>query len=800
MKFPESWLRSFCDPDWSSDELAERLTMAGLEVEQIDTVAPAFARVVVAEVRAVAPHPGADKLTVCEVDTGSGVLSIVCGAPNVAPGARVPCALPGAVLPGGFEIKPVTMRGVASQGMLCSARELGLSDDHTGLLLLAPDAPIGADIRSHLRLDERVMLLKLTPNLAHCFGVYGIAREVAAVSGAALATPEYLAIEPAIADRLAVTVRDADLCGRFSGRVIRGVNARAATPQWMRSRLERAGQRSISALVDISNYVMLELGRPSHVFDLDRIHGALEVRWARAGESLELLNGQVVALDESVGVIADANQVESLAGIMGGESTAVTLDTRDIYLEAAFWWPEAIAGRARRFNFSTDASQRFERGVDPSTTIEHIEYLTRLILDVCGGRAGPVDDIVTGVPERSQVRLRPARARKVIGVDIGDDEIADAFARLRLPFAREGDDFLVTPPAYRFDLAIEEDLIEEVVRIWGYERLPVRAPRAASPMREQPEGLRSVSSLKRAVAARDYQEVVNYSFVDSRLDALLGAQPPIALRNPIAAQMDVMRTNLWGGMVDTLRANLNRKAPRVRLFEVGRVFHADTTVAPGELSVNGVFQPMLLGALAYGSPVDEQWGVRTRAVDFFDVKADLQALIGTRAVHFAADSHPALHPGRCARLSIDSAPIGWLGELHPAVQAELGLAQPPVLFEVLLDALLDRAIPVFREVSKFPPVIRDLALVLDVAVPAQRLLDATWSALAQRPDGVLVKNVRIFDEYRGKGLENKEKSLAIRLWMQDTRRTLNEVEVNDLTAALVASLGSTLGVRLRAGA
>ncbi len=800
MKFPESWLRSFCNPDWSSEELAERLTMAGLEVEQVDTVAPAFSQVVVAEVRSVAPHPNADKLTVCEVDTGSGVRTIVCGAPNVAAGVRIPCAVPGAVLPGGFEIKPMKMRGVASEGMLCSARELGLSEDHSGLLLLDADAPIGADIREHLQLDERVMLLKLTPNLAHCFGVYGIAREVAAVSGAPLLVPAYPAVKVSIDDRLAVAVRDADLCGRFSGRVIRGVNAHAATPAWMRSRLERAGQRSISALVDISNYVMLELGRPSHVFDLDKIHGALEVRWARKGESLELLSGQVVELDETVGVIADANQVESMAGIMGGESTAVTLDTRDIYLEAAFWWPEAIAGRARRYNFSTDASQRFERGVDPSTTIEHIEYLTRLIVEICGGRAGPVDDLITGLPQCDPVRLRPDRARKVIGVEIRDDEIADAFTRLRLPFERDGTEFVVTPPPYRFDIAIEEDLIEEVVRIWGYERLPERAPHAASPMREQPEGRRSVSAVKHAVAARDYQEVVNYSFVGSTLDALLGGEPPIALLNPIAAQMDVMRTTLWGGLVETLRANLNRKASRVRLFEVGRVFHADPTVAPGELTVKGVHQPTMLGALAYGAALEEQWGTRNRGVDFFDVKADLLALAGTRALQFSAAAHPALHPGRCARIELDGAVVGWIGELHPAVQAELELAHAPVLFEVQLDALLDRAIPVFREVSRFPPVIRDLALVLDLAVPAQSLLDATWSALAQHSLGAVVKNVRIFDEYRGKGLENKEKSLAIRIWMQDTQRTLNETEVNELIADLVAKLGSSMGVRLRAGA
>jgi phenylalanyl-tRNA synthetase beta chain len=425
MKFPESWLRSFCDPQLSTEALAERLTMSGLEVEEIGAAAPPFSGVVVARVTAVARHPNADKLSVCEVDVGGSTKTIVCGAPNVAAGLKVPCALPGAVLPGGFAIKPVTMRGVASDGMLCSARELGLSEDHGGLLVLAPEAPVGADLREVLALDDAVFTLKLTPNLAHCFGVYGIAREVSAVCGAPLRALDFPPVAVTLADRLPVEVLAPDLCGRFSGRIIRGVNARAASPDWMKRRLERAGQRPISALVDISNYVMLELGRPSHVFDLARIHGDLQVRWARPGETLKLLNGQTIELDAEVGVIADAEQVESLAGIMGGDSTAVSLDTTDIYLEAAFWWPQAMAGRARRYNFSTDAAQRFERGVDAATTVAHIEYLTRLILEICGGQAGPVDDLITGLPARPPVAMRTERARKVIGVPISDDEMAD---------------------------------------------------------------------------------------------------------------------------------------------------------------------------------------------------------------------------------------------------------------------------------------------------------------------------------------------------------------------------------------
>jgi phenylalanyl-tRNA synthetase beta chain len=476
MKFPESWLRAYCNPDWTTEQLSDRLTMAGLEVEEVGAAAPPFDKVVVAQVLSVTRHPNADKLNVCEVDTGAGVRSIVCGAPNVAVGMRVPCAITGAKLPGGLEIKPVTMRGVESDGMLCSARELGLSEDHSGLLALPPDAPLGADIRDYLKLDDAVFLLKLTPNLAHCFGVYGIAREVAALSGAPLRAPAMAPVAATLDERLPVRIDAPDLCGRFSGRVIRGVNATAPTPDWMRQRLERAGQRSISALVDISNYVMLELGRPTHVFDLDKIHGGLEVRWGRAGERLELLNGQTIELDAQVGVIADAQQVESLAGIMGGNSTAVSLSTTNIYVEAAFWWPRAVAGRARRYNFSTDAAQRFERGVDGETTVAHLEYISALILQVCGGQAGPVDDTITGLPERKSVALRTARAAKVIGVSLSDADIADAFTRLRLPFERAGTDFVVTPPSYRFDLQIEEDLIEEVARIWGYERLPLRAP------------------------------------------------------------------------------------------------------------------------------------------------------------------------------------------------------------------------------------------------------------------------------------------------------------------------------------
>jgi phenylalanyl-tRNA synthetase beta chain len=812
MKFSERWLRAYADPALSSEALAHALTMAGLEVEERAPAAPPFSGVVVGQVLSCGRHPNADKLSVCEVDTGTGAPStIVCGAPNVAAGLKVPCALPGAELPGGMKIGVAKMRGVESRGMLCSARELGLSDDHGGLLVLAAETRVGTPLREALALDDQLWLLKLTPNLAHCMSVTGIAREVSAITGAPLALPAIVPVPPTIDDRLAVTIEAPELCGRFSGRVVRGVNARAATPAWMRERLERSGQRCISALVDISNYVMLELGRPTHVFDLHRIHGGLQVRWGRAGEQLKLLNGQTIELGPDadglpVGVIADAQQVESLAGIMGGDATAVSLDTTDIYVEAAFWWPRAIAGRARRYNFSTDAAQRFERGVDAATTVEHLEYLTRLILEVCGGRAGPVDDRVTGLPARPPVALRVARARKVIGADIGLSDCTDAFDRLGLAWrvergaAADGADAVVhvTPPSRRFDLEIEEDLIEEVVRIWGFERLPVRPPRASAAMRPVPEGRRTVAVLKRCWADRDWQEVVNFAFVSDRIESQLQAGPaPIMLRNPIAETMNAMRTTLWGGLIGNLRHNLNRKASRVRLVEVGRVFLRDETVQAGPLSVSGIGQPWRVGGLAWGPVLAEQWGARTRAVDFFDVKGDLEAIAGP-GLRMATAVHPALHPGQSARiLDAGGRPVGWLGVLHPRLLQALELTSAPVLFELELDALLHRAVPSYREFSRFPPAIRDLAFVLPETVQVAGVLSEI-DAL-RRADPVLapLQDVRLFDEYRGKGLENKEKSLAFRFWMQDTRRTLSDAEVDSAMKAVASRLADSHGARLR---
>jgi phenylalanyl-tRNA synthetase beta chain len=810
MQFPESWLRTFVDPKLSTDELSHALTMAGLEVEGLAPVAPPTTKIVVGQVLEVAKHPNADKLNVCQVDAGTGeTLTIVCGAPNVSPGIKVPVALVGAELPpaeaGGapFAIKLSKLRGVESQGMLCSARELKLSEDHSGLLILPADTPIGQDIRQTLNLDDTVFEIKLTPNKADCLSVFGVARETAAITGAPLHALDMPPVAVSINEILPVKVLAPDLCGRFSGRVIRGVNAHAKTPHWMVERLERSGQRSISALVDISNYVMLELGRPTHVFDLDKIHGGIEVRWGKKGETLKLLNGNTVELDETVGVIADDHQVESLAGIMGGDSTAVSLETTNIYLEAAFWWPDSIRGRARRYNFSTDAAHRFERGVDFSTTVEHIERISKLILDICGGNAGPVDDQTLNVPAREPVSMRVSRANRIIGVTIGAGEIAQIFTRLGLTFTHDGDTFSVTPPPYRFDIEIEEDLIEEVARIYGFEKIPARPPVATSEMRPTNETKRSVHVLRHAVAARDYAETVNFSFVDAEWEAdFAGNTNPVKLLNPIASHLSVMRTTLFGSLISVLRYNLNRRADRIRVFEAGRVFLHDPAIKAGELAVEGFDQPKMIGGLAYGPALEEQWGAKPlRTVDFFDVKGDVEALFAPVVPRFVKAEHPALHPGRSARIEIDGRAVGWIGDLHPRWMQKYDLPHAPVLFEIEAEALMQRALPVPSEVPKFPPVRRDIAIVVDQKVEVQALIDELESARSE-PACKHVTTVALFDEFRPKsstsgGLDAHEKSLAFRVTLQDTGGTLQDETVETAIKTMVERLARVHGARLR---
>jgi phenylalanyl-tRNA synthetase beta chain len=798
MQFSEKWLRTMVDPALTTDELAHLLTMSGLEVEACEPVAPPFTKVVVGKVVEVAKHPNADRLTLCKVDAGQGApLEIVCGAPNVRAGMKAPVALVGAELPGGLAIARTAVRGVESNGMLCSARELGLSEDHSGLLALADDAPVGRDFRDHAGLDDRVITIKLTPNRADCLSVLGVAREVAALTGAKIDPPTFTPVPARATDRLPVRIEAADLCGRFSGRVIRNVSATAATPAWMKERLERSGQRSISALVDISNYIMLELGRPSHIFDRDKVKGGLVVRWGRKGEKVVLLNGQEVEVDESVGVICDDHGVEALAGIMGGDPTAVSDASRNIYVEAAFWWPASIAGRARRFNFTTEAGHRFERGVDYATTVEHIERITRLVLEICGGEPGPIDDTITRLPERKPVRMRVARAQKVIGVNIAADEMAGIFGRLGLGHRREGrgadEAFVVTPPSYRFDIELEEDLIEEVARVHGFDNIPAVPPVAQAAMQAKPEAERPLHALRDRIAASGYEEVVNYSFVEDAWEQdFAGNAHPIRLLNPIASQLSVMRSTLIGSLVANIRYNLNRKLGRIRVFEVGRVFLR----APGDpgtaLEVAGIRQPVRIGGAAYGPAFEEQWGIPRRAVDFFDIKGDVEALMAPRVAQFVRASHPALHPGRSARIELDGTAIGWVGELHPEWQQKYELPGPAIVFELDATPLQRLSVPRYEEISKFPAVTRDLSVEVAEILAARDLLDALAAA---RPG--LIQEVRLFDLYRGENLPKGRKSLAFRVVMQDTGRTLTDAEVDAAMADLERLLSTRFGAQRR---
>ena len=808
MQFSENWLRTMVNPTMSSDELSHLLTMSGLEVEDVEPVAPPFSKVVVGHVLELARHPNADRLNVCQVDVGTGtLLTIVCGAPNVRAGMKVVCALAGAVLPPGadgqpFEIKVGQLRGVESQGMLCSARELKLSEDHAGLMDLPADAPVGQDIRAYLQLDDLKFTIKLTPNKADCLSVLGVAREVSALTGTALTLPAFVPVAVNSDDKLPVKISAPDLCGRFSGRVIRGLNARAATPEWMKQRLERSGQRPISALVDISNFVMLELGRPSHVFDLAKIHGGLDIRWGKKGETLKLLNGNTVDVDEWIGVIADDKEIESLAGIMGGDSTAVSLDTQDIYLEAAFWWPSAIQGRARRFNFSTDAAHRFERGVDFATTVEHLERITALLVEICGTadtKVGAIDDQSVNLPQRPPVSVRTARAVKVIGVPLTDALIADIFTRLGLQFTQAPGLFKVTPPSFRFDIEIEEDLIEEIVRVYGFENIPALPPVAASAMRIAPENRRSLFTIRRQIADLDYQEVVNYSFVEAAWEADLAANAsPIKLLNPIASQMSVMRSTLLGSLIANVLYNLNRKLNRARVFEIAGVYLHDASVADGPLTVAGYHQPKRVAALAYGPVTEEQWGQPARNVDYFDIKADLEALFAPRSLRFVKAEHPALHPGRSALVELDGDAIGFIGELHPRWQQKYDLPLAPVMFEVDASALQQRELPKYQEISKFPAVTRDLALVVAQSANVQDLLDAFAAEQGSNPACAIVQAIVLFDEYRGKGLESGEKSLAFRCTLQDTQSTLQDDAVDAAITALVTAANNKNGAKLRA--
>ncbi|GAA5181401.1 phenylalanine--tRNA ligase subunit beta [Niveibacterium umoris] len=792
MQFSEHWLRTFVNPALDSSALGHLLTMAGLEVEDAKGVAPAFSGVVVGKIVDAQPHPNADRLRVCKVDAGlAEPLQIVCGAPNAAAGMKVPCALVGATLPGDFEIKAAKLRGVESFGMLCSARELGISDENAGLLALPDDFVVGQDIRTALSLDDTVFTIKLTPNRPDCLSLLGVAREVAALTGVPFSAPAVRDVSATHTEKREVLLDAPDGCPRYLGRVLRNVDPTKQAPDWMKQRLERCGIRSIGAVVDVTNYVMLELGQPLHAFDNERLSGDIHVRWSHSGDRIVLLNGQELTPNPKTLLIADENGPLALAGVMGGEASGVTDATSHVFLESAFFQPDAIVGRARAYGFTSDASHRFERGVDFTLQRQAIERATELILGICGGEAGPTIEQVAddALPSRLPVSVRVARASQVIGVDFSAAQIAEILGRLTSDVTAVGSSVEIVPPSYRFDLQIEEDLIEEIARLHGYEAIPEKSPVGMLGMLPLPESRRSAAALRRLLAARDFQEVINYAFVEEAWERDFSANAdPIRLANPIASHLSVMRSSLLGGLVGTLTANQRRRSSRVRIFEIGRCFIKDPEAQP----VVGYRQPHRIAALAWGPADAEQWGQASRKVDFFDLKADLEALFDGRALAFARISHPALHPGRAAEVRCDDRVIGYIGEIHPNWVQRYDLVSAPVVFEIDLDEAVSRPVPVFEAPSKFPPMVRDLALVVPASVASGALLDEL--RMAALP---IVQAIELFDVYHGKGIEPDRKSVAFRIRFQHTDRTLEDAEVDAAIEVLVGRASERLGAQLR---
>jgi phenylalanyl-tRNA synthetase beta chain len=789
MKVSVNWLKELVAVDLTVEEIAHKLTMAGLEVEDVTPVAAAFNHIVVAEVKTVATHPNADKLRVTEVDAGTGaLLQIVCGAPNVAVGMRVPCAMVGAVLPG-LEIKRAKLRGVESNGMLCSAKELGLSDDHGGLLALAEDAPIGKDIREYLDLNDVVLTLKMTPNRGDCLSMIGIARDLAAITGAQLRLPITEPVTSTGTAKRAITISAPQACGHYLGRVITSINAKASTPELMKRRLERAGFRCISPLVDITNYLTLERGRPMHAFDNDKLTGAINVRFPNTGEEMNLLNEQHVALAPDMLLITDEAGPVAMGGVMGGLESSVTDTTTSIFFEAAYFDPDVIKGKTRDLGINSDAAYRFERGVDPTSARDGIEYATRLAVEICGTAdttIGPITEANGQPPARQPVSVRAARVCRLIGMHIPIGQMKAILERLECKVADGDEVFDVTPPSYRFDLNHEEDFAEEIARINGYENVPATPPEATVPITAIPEARRSRSALRHAAAAMGYQEVINYSFVpDERETGLMGNPTPVRVANPIAAHMCVMRTSLLGGLIESLQHNLNRGELRAKLFEIGRCF----TAADADLAN----QPERLAGLAYGARFPEQWGEeKEEKTDFFAVKGDVETLLAGHRCRFMPVVHPALHPGRSASIQIGEKHVGWIGELHPRWQQHFGLPIAPVAFELDLPAISISAELRFQPVSKMQAVRRDVALLVDDAVPVQAMIDRF---LALKIASLI--DVALFDVYRSQNLDSGKKSLAFRIVMQDTERTLTDAECDTVVARFVEVMSQEFGASLR---
>ncbi|SER41331.1 phenylalanyl-tRNA synthetase beta chain [Nitrosomonas sp. Nm51] len=787
MKFSENWLRTFVNPSCTSEELAHSLTMAGLEVEAIEPVAASFDKVVVAEVLTVEKHPNADRLRICQVNVGDHAkepLQIVCGASNVHAGIKVPCALVGAQLQD-MEIKSAKLRGIQSSGMLCSARELGVSENADGLLMLPDTAPVGQDFRTYYELNDRVFTLSLTPNRADCLGVYGVAREISALTDTQLVPFKTTPVSPEIEDSLDVRVSAPDACQLYCGRIMRGINSNVETPLWMKQRLERSSLRSINAVVDITNYVLLETGQPMHAFDLAKLDGGIHVRYAKINETIQLLNESRVVLTTDMLLITDDHKPLALAGIMGGLNSGVVQGISDIFLECAFFNPDVISGKSFKLGFNTDSSYRFERGVDFAATRNILEYATNLIQAICGGTAGPVTEKSSVLPPRLPVTVRVDRVQRVLGIMLEKEQIVEYFSRLQFDFSENKNDITVIPPSYRFDLAIEEDFIEELARIHGYDEIPAQVPKSGLEMLPSQESIRTSTQIKQMLVMRDYQEVVNYAFVDKSWETgLIQNKNPVALKNPIANHLDVMRSSLMGGLIANLQFNLNRRQERVRLFELGCCFERSAT--------EHFLQIEKLAGLAYGDVFAEQWGVSARSVDFYDVKSDIEILYQSQEINFQAVQHPAFHPGKSAQIMVGAKPAGWIGELHPRWQRQYDLSHPVILFELLLDSLLPVSLAQIKEIPKYPAVRRDIAVIVDNQMPVQTILSSMYE---KKPE--IVTEITLFDVYRGKAVGEHNKSLAFKVMLQDAQKTLTDDEAEAAISSLLKILKAKFDAALR---
>lgn len=790
MKFSEQWLREWVNPEIDTQELVDQLTLAGLEVDGAEPVAGKFSGIVVGQVVSREQHPDADKLSLCQVTDGTETFQIVCGAANVREGLKIPFAKIGAVLPGDFKIKKAKLRGVESFGMLCAEAELGMAESSDGLMELPESATVGMDFREYLNLDDTVIEVDLTPNRADCLSIAGLAREVGVLSRTAVTAPEFAAVAPAIDDVASIEVSASDACPRYLGRVVKGVNVKAETPLWMVEKLRRSGIRSIDPVVDITNFVLLELGQPMHAFDLNRIEGGIRVRLAEQGEKLTLLDGQEVELTADTLVIADHAKPLAMAGVMGGEHSGVNEETQDLLLEAAFFNPISIAGRARNYGLHTDSSHRFERGVDYNIARTAMERATQLVLDICGGQPGPVTEVASeaDLPKAADITLRRKRIEQVLSLTMADEEVTDILVRLGMNTEASEEGWAVTAPSYRFDMAIEADLIEELARIYGYNRLPVRTPAAATPLAKAPESRMAIRDLRRQMIARGFQEAITYSFVEPELQKALDPErEALALLNPISAEMSVMRTTLLTGLVSAASYNLKRQQPRVRLFETGLRFVPEA---------DGLKQIPTLAMLVCGNRLTQSWSEQEAPVDFFDLKGDVEALLArggdASAYRFEVAQHPALHPGQSARILKNGQPIGWIGALHPATQKKVGVKQALFVAELDLEAIRDIAVPAYEDISKFPEMRRDLALVVAQDVP----VDAVLSGIRAKAGEYLIK-LNLFDVYVGKGIDPDRKSLALGLTWQHPSRTLTDEEVNDSVSSVLAHLEDSLGATLR---